>query len=887
MTASTRILRARALAALAGACALTAAVFLPAAPALAMVLPMSPEQGARMAATVAVVQVKPGHARFAAHGIVTSYGLTPVAAVKGTAPSNITIAGGTTGGYTTWVEDQPRLVAGKRYVLFLDSRGRVLGGFQGALTIDAGRVGPRREPLATFLARMRVYGRPPAYWPRLGKPVPVPPAPITVSPASVQRTPAVVLSAGPRIFSISGDEAPCDDNAVIEITGSGFGMTPGTVGFQYDWTYPALGNAPGEIVSWSDSRILVRPRNFIDSTDYAGAAGSGPVTVRRLGGATVAAPTTVSYAYAGDHWPQGVPVPLYVNGDGASGSTADSATAAIQDACLTWSAAGFPLTYAGTTTHASQAQHYAGATNDVFWNSTDQDMSGNTLAVTGASWNIYTGVITDSFTEFNANYDWVTDTPPDSGHFDIQTIATHELGHWMQLGDKYGSGDKPQIMYGYNSGTVKRDLSFAELEACKHVESGDVNPPATVASGVPTQGVPSASITLSGNDTDSASFDIRYRIDDGPVQAYSAPVSIDTSGTHDLAYWGFDEAGNPEVPHHATVFIGSGPIPSGAAPSFTSVAFSGPDRYAVALAASKRAFPAGADSVVLATGVRFPDSLTAASLAGVVNGPVLLVRPTTTLSNDVFNEVKRLIDHNPARHVYIVGGTASVAKGIESQLRYRYGSKVVTRLGGADRYEVANNVAYRLSYECTARSLPSPDGALLASGLTPYDAVLASPVAAYRHWPLLLAGSSLKVSTQDAIANLGLLEIAAIGPTSRLSSTAFNQAAFLVPVAHRRASAVSLSAQSIAVANYGVSIGMTRNGLGFAATAGYNDALTAAPFLGAEGGTAFFLPSKTLDPATKSYLQSHRAQIDTVVFLGGTGSIPNSERAQILSALRP
>jgi len=47
---------------------------------------------------------------------------------------------------------------------------------------------------------------------------------------------------------------------------------------------------------------------------------------------------------------------------------------------------------------------------------------------------------------------------------DVQTIAEHEVGHWLGLSDQYMSGDSSKIMYGYGStGSVKRTLASGDL----------------------------------------------------------------------------------------------------------------------------------------------------------------------------------------------------------------------------------------------------------------------------------------------------------------------------------------------------------------------------------------------------------------------------------------
>lgn len=88
--------------------------------------------------------------------------------------------------------------------------------------------------------------------------------------------------------------------------------------------------------------------------------------------------------------------------------------------------------------------------------------------------------------------------------------------------------------------------------------------------------------------------------------------------------------------------------------------------------------------VYIATGANFPDALAAAATAAVGLGPVLLVAqnavPTATL-----NELNRL---QPSR-IVIVGGTAVISAGVQSQLEGLGFSPTVSRIAGANRFETA------------------------------------------------------------------------------------------------------------------------------------------------------------------------------------------------------
>ncbi|WP_440711145.1 cell wall-binding repeat-containing protein [Herbiconiux sp. YIM B11900] len=156
----------------------------------------------------------------------------------------------------------------------------------------------------------------------------------------------------------------------------------------------------------------------------------------------------------------------------------------------------------------------------------------------------------------------------------------------------------------------------------------------------------------------------------------------------------------------------------------------GADRYAVSrgLALSDAyPFPGAATTVFIATGTTFPDALAAVPAAASKQAPVLLVNGgADSLDAPTLDALKRL----GAASVVIVGGPASVSPGIQSQLQsLRPGA--VTRIGGADRYEVAAAVADRY--------FPDSSEVFLATGATYSDALTGGVLAASRDAPLLLS----------------------------------------------------------------------------------------------------------------------------------------------------
>lgn len=148
----------------------------------------------------------------------------------------------------------------------------------------------------------------------------------------------------------------------------------------------------------------------------------------------------------------------------------------------------------------------------------------------------------------------------------------------------------------------------------------------------------------------------------------------------------------------------------------------GKDRYAVAAGVGST-YPTGAPTVFVASGVAFPDALSATSRAGATDSPVLLTRPDG-LPADTAAAIQRL---SPGR-IVLVGGTAAVGRDVETRLRTL--APEVVRIDGTDRYEVAARLA---------RLYPAPaPSAWLANGTGFPDALAAAPAAAARGVPLLL-----------------------------------------------------------------------------------------------------------------------------------------------------
>lgn len=168
------------------------------------------------------------------------------------------------------------------------------------------------------------------------------------------------------------------------------------------------------------------------------------------------------------------------------------------------------------------------------------------------------------------------------------------------------------------------------------------------------------------------------------------------------------------------------------------VRLAGKSRYETAVEISKAGF-SSAETVVIARGDEFADSMTAGPLAYKLNSPILLSR-TDSLPTSVVNELTRL----GTKTVVVMGGSKAISNAVVSELNEMGIS--VRRIAGSDRYETASKVA---------RELGNPEEAIVVSGLTYPDALSIGSYAAQTATPILLTRTdSIPAATKTALTSV-------------------------------------------------------------------------------------------------------------------------------------
>ncbi|OGO42021.1 MAG: hypothetical protein A2137_00665 [Chloroflexi bacterium RBG_16_58_8] len=196
------------------------------------------------------------------------------------------------------------------------------------------------------------------------------------------------------------------------------------------------------------------------------------------------------YKYGGIHWTNAaIPVHYRVG----SGVAADFLNG-IQASFQTWeddpdSYIDFEYdiaTFLGAPSSFSGSGSMNGA-NEVAWVSLSASDT-NAIAITVVWYNTLSGLIAEVDMGMNSDLAWsqttlAAGTDPDSvtgdtGSYDVQTIATHEAGHWLMLGDMYNKPAAEQTMFGYGAkGELKkRSLESGDLAGLRLIYSGATIP---------------------------------------------------------------------------------------------------------------------------------------------------------------------------------------------------------------------------------------------------------------------------------------------------------------------------------------------------------------------------------------------------------------------------
>lgn len=279
------------------------------------------------------------------------------------------------------------------------------------------------------------------------------------------------------------------------------------------------------------------------------------------------------------------------------------------------------------------------------------------------------------------------------------------------------------------------------------------------------------------------------------------------------------------------------------------------------------------DTVIVATMGGYWDALTASSLAGLYDCPIILT-DSSTLSWQAEQSILKL----GASKVYIAGGTAAVSDGVKKAIENLDGIESVDRLAG----DIAINTALKI-YEEGKGSWGTT--AVVATSGTFQDALSVSPYAYANEAPIFLANAStltLDDQVLKAIKDGGFNRVVIVGGTAAISDKVEKQ---LDGIECKRLAGPTAYETSGAIASWCQTQGMGAAYVGVATGASYYDALAGAALCGMNN-SALVLVDDGYRSNIDGFIASNKAGIRNVNIFGGTAAVSDATSQAIAAALK-
>ena len=294
---------------------------------------------------------------------------------------------------------------------------------------------------------------------------------------------------------------------------------------------------------------------------------------------------------------------------------------------------------------------------------------------------------------------------------------------------------------------------------------------------------------------------------------------------------------------------------------------SGTDRYLTSDAIVKAGWPTGAETAVLASGLdaNKVDALTVAPLAKTKNAPVVLVNPKDSVAT-IVSKFKAL----NIKTVYIANGVGVISTQVEAGLKAA-SITTVNRLGGANRYQTALNIAKELGASNSIVVACGDDAHLV-------DSLSIAPIAAAKGMPIFLCGSSLDAVTTTYINSLGVKTTYVLGGTSVVSDKAVSSLKGVT----RLFGDGRYETNAKVVDTFKTDTALNFNNIYIASGEDANliDALAGAPLAALTGAPIIFVHD-TINPAVNTLLKSIVNTTTKITELGGIGAVTTAANRAI------
>jgi putative cell wall-binding protein len=287
--------------------------------------------------------------------------------------------------------------------------------------------------------------------------------------------------------------------------------------------------------------------------------------------------------------------------------------------------------------------------------------------------------------------------------------------------------------------------------------------------------------------------------------------------------------------------------------------------------------------VVVASGddAAMADPLSAGGLCWAYNAPLLLVSKNRSANKEMMIRLADIRSFSGKVRVHVVGGPVTIPGDVYSDIEAAVGgAQYVERIGGANRYAVARNIALRMR-DVRGDHMP---GVLFANGADPdkfFDALSLSAVSASSGMPILLTGeNTIPSETKSALTALATdttPRYVAGGPATVSESVKNSLGAARWAGPDRYATAATVAQEAYTNAYIG------RDNIAIAAK--LPDALSAGSNVGFLRGPVLVVQTDKLPSSTRNYLLNQASECERLWPVGGPRSLEQSVIDQASAAL--
>ena len=302
----------------------------------------------------------------------------------------------------------------------------------------------------------------------------------------------------------------------------------------------------------------------------------------------------------------------------------------------------------------------------------------------------------------------------------------------------------------------------------------------------------------------------------------------------------------------------------------------GDNRYATAAEIAKKAYPSGAKTVILASGMTYADALVGVPLASKLNAPILLAAKDS-LPRETTNALEKL----GTKKVIILGGKGAVSEQVEITLKNQ--GITTERYEGGTRFGTATAIAEKLNEN------PTDVFFVYYNGFP--DALSASTAAALKNAPIIYLTTDGDMNA-DTAAYLAKLKKAGsvknayiIGGTGVITDNMLKKVGTALGVTPKRLDGKDRYETCVAVNNEFKSL-LSGKSICVATGADYPDALAGGVFAAIQKAPLFLVNGKAqnliLSDKQKAYLKTLTPNMMYV--LGGIGVVPDSHVKTVADA---